>query len=249
MQAIKSNSSKGLKPLRWSSSLLTDNLHNSQSRAWLNGAAQEQRLTLKQDCPRAGIFTELAKIKGKWHCWADQAVASSTCVGAIPYVVCSSVVSCRMKLVIFFSEIWWFSKIKLVSFSWHEYSFQDAPLPKTEDAFIKRWNLKVIDTQMSKQTNNWAARMEKTSIPTRLCGWYNGKPREVSAVELNIQFTYLHIEFTIYTINMQGQKKNSRRCTFIVCNPRTFSKECTRFIRVGNPQLILWRLTYVVAMN
>lgn len=42
----------------------------------------------------------------------------------------------------FFWEIRWFSKVKLVSFSWHEYSFQDVPLPKTKNAFIKRWSLK-----------------------------------------------------------------------------------------------------------
>lgn len=43
----------------------------------------------------------LAKIKGKWHRWADQAVGSYTCVGANPHVVCPSVVSCRMRVVIF----------------------------------------------------------------------------------------------------------------------------------------------------
>lgn len=101
------------------------------------------RAMAKWVCPRIEIFTEgLVKTKGKWHCWACQAMASYTCEAADPYVVCPSVVSCRMRAVIFFWETQWFNKIKLVHFSQVGYYFHGLPGPKTQNALINIWNLK-----------------------------------------------------------------------------------------------------------
>ena len=102
VQGIKSNSSKGLlhpEEVSISVNWIFTYLSEWGLTEWgCSGAKADGKTGLPKS---RGCHWGLAKIKGKWHHWADQAVASYTCVGANPYVVCPSVVSYRMRVVIF----------------------------------------------------------------------------------------------------------------------------------------------------